>query len=92
MRSQGIKMTDDAMVAEMFSDKKIRLVEGSYENIKITTPEDLDIPGIIAGLREEGLPNIWIPKADDFVKIDELPLLGSGKLDLVKLRNMAENL
>lgn len=43
LRSQGIKMTDDAMVAEMFSDKKIRLVEGSYENIKITTPEDLRI-------------------------------------------------
>ena len=41
--SQGIKMTDDAMVAEMFSDKKIRLVEGSYENIKITTPEDLKV-------------------------------------------------
>ena len=43
MLSEGIKMTDDAMVAEMFSDKKIRLVEGSYENIKITTPEDLRI-------------------------------------------------
>ena len=43
LHSQGIKMTDDAMVAEMFSDKKIRLVEGSYENIKITTPEDLRI-------------------------------------------------
>ena len=41
--ARGIKMTDDAMVAEMFSDKKIRLVEGSYENIKITTPEDLRI-------------------------------------------------
>ena len=41
--SQGIKMTDDAMVVEMFSDKKIRLVEGSYENIKITTPEDLKV-------------------------------------------------
>jgi len=41
--AQGIKMTDDAMVAEMFSDKKIRLVEGSYENIKITTPEDLKV-------------------------------------------------
>ena len=41
--AKGIKMTDDAMVAEMFSDKKIRLVEGSYENIKITTPEDLKV-------------------------------------------------
>ena len=40
---QGIKITDDAMVVETFTDTKIRLVEGSYENIKITTPEDLRI-------------------------------------------------
>ena len=41
--AQGIKMTDDAMVVETFTDTRIRLVEGSYENIKITTPEDLRI-------------------------------------------------
>lgn len=39
--AQGVKITDDAMVAERFSDTRVRLVEGSYENIKITTPEDL---------------------------------------------------
>ena len=39
--AQGVKITDDAMVAEYFSDARIRLVEGSYENLKITTPEDL---------------------------------------------------
>lgn len=38
---QGI--TDDAMVVEHESDVKIRLSEGSYKNIKITTPEDLPI-------------------------------------------------
>ncbi|MFL5728412.1 MAG: 2-C-methyl-D-erythritol 4-phosphate cytidylyltransferase [Cytophagaceae bacterium] len=32
--------TDDASVAE-FSGEQIRLIEGSYSNIKITTPEDL---------------------------------------------------
>lgn len=36
-------ITDDAMVAEAFSNQKVRLVEGSYENIKITTPEDIKI-------------------------------------------------
>lgn len=41
--ARGIKMTDDAMVVETFTDVKTRLVEGSYENIKITTPEDLRI-------------------------------------------------
>lgn len=36
-------VTDDAMVVEQMSGHKIHLVEGSYENIKITTPEDLEI-------------------------------------------------
>ncbi|MDO5574710.1 MAG: 2-C-methyl-D-erythritol 4-phosphate cytidylyltransferase [bacterium] len=39
----GIVVTDDAMVVEMFSDTKVKFVEGSYGNIKITTPEDLVI-------------------------------------------------
>lgn len=34
-------ITDDAMVMERFGNIKIKLVEGSYENIKITTPEDI---------------------------------------------------
>lgn len=34
-------VTDDAMVAEAQTGIKIHMVEGSYENIKITTPEDL---------------------------------------------------
>lgn len=38
---KGIAITDDAMVVELFSGKRIRLVEGSYQNIKLTTPEDL---------------------------------------------------
>ena len=38
---KGIKITDDAMVVETFTNTKVRLVEGSYQNIKITTPEDL---------------------------------------------------
>lgn len=35
------EITDDAMVAETFLGQKVTLAEGSYENIKITTPEDL---------------------------------------------------
>ncbi len=34
-------ITDDAMVVEYFTDYRVKLVEGSYENIKLTTPEDL---------------------------------------------------
>ena len=36
-------VTDDAMVVEQETGTKILLVEVSYQNIKITTPEDLDV-------------------------------------------------
>ena len=34
-------VTDDAGVVERFTEVKVKLAEGSYENIKITTPEDI---------------------------------------------------
>ena len=34
-------ITDDAMVVERMTDVPVRLVQGDYNNIKITTPEDL---------------------------------------------------
>lgn len=34
-------VTDDAMVLEQMTGHPVKLVEGSYRNIKITTPEDL---------------------------------------------------
>lgn len=40
---KGIAITDDAMVVETFTGHSVKLVEGSYENIKITTPEDISI-------------------------------------------------
>lgn len=39
----GISVTDDAMVVETLTGHLVRLVEGSYKNIKITTPEDIQI-------------------------------------------------
>lgn len=39
--SEGLRITDDAMVVENVLRCPVKIVEGSYENIKITTPEDL---------------------------------------------------
>lgn len=36
-------VTDDAMVVEQFTNHEVYFVEGSYRNIKITTPEDIVI-------------------------------------------------
>ncbi len=37
----GAPVTDDAMVIERYTEAKVKLTMGGYENIKITTPEDL---------------------------------------------------
>jgi 2-C-methyl-D-erythritol 4-phosphate cytidylyltransferase len=39
--AEDIHITDDAMVVENFTNSKVKLIEGSYRNIKITTPEDI---------------------------------------------------
>lgn len=36
-------VTDDAMVVETMTEHRVKLVEGSYANIKLTTPEDLSL-------------------------------------------------
>ena len=45
-------VTDDAMVLSYASDHKIQMVEADYRNIKITTPEDLEIAEVF--LRKRG--------------------------------------
>lgn len=44
--AQGIFVTDDTMVVEHFMKHPAKLIQGSYQNIKITTPEDLQIAEI----------------------------------------------
>lgn len=45
---KGINITDDAMVVETLMKHPVKLVEGDYQNIKITTPEDLLIAESLA--------------------------------------------
>ncbi|MDO4345016.1 MAG: 2-C-methyl-D-erythritol 4-phosphate cytidylyltransferase [Eubacteriales bacterium] len=44
-----VEVTDDAQVFEYASQGKVKLVEGAYSNIKITTPEDLKIAESLFG-------------------------------------------
>ena len=53
LKQKGVHITDDAMVVEYFTDHKVKLVEGSYENIKLTTPEDLVVAEKILKIKNE---------------------------------------
>ena len=39
--ARGVEITDDAMIVELLTKQKVFLTQGNYENIKITTPEDM---------------------------------------------------
>lgn len=41
LTARGVHITDDAMAAELMGGVRVKLIEASYRNIKITTPEDI---------------------------------------------------
>ena len=45
------EITDDAMVVERMTAQRVKLVYGSYENIKVTTPEDMAVAEIFLSKR-----------------------------------------
>jgi len=53
------------------------------------TIDDTKIPEVLKGVAASGLPNLFIPRQDQFVKVDTLPLLGTGKLDLRAVKRLA---
>ncbi len=40
---RAVQITDDAMAVEYAQNQKVRLIMGSYDNIKLTTPEDMAV-------------------------------------------------
>ncbi|HKM56545.1 MAG TPA: AMP-binding protein, partial [Isosphaeraceae bacterium] len=62
--------------------------EGDSLAVLHTTSDDrVDLA--LETLRKMGLPNLFLPRRDHFVKVDALPLLGTGKLDLRELKRLA---
>ena len=49
-----------------------------------------EIEVVCKELQGAGLPNIFIPKPRDFVAVEELPVLGTGKMDLRAMKRIAE--
>jgi len=44
---------------------------------------------VLDELQQAGLPNLWIPSADSFLEMENIPLLGTGKLDLKAVKDVA---
>jgi acyl-[acyl-carrier-protein]-phospholipid O-acyltransferase/long-chain-fatty-acid--[acyl-carrier-protein] ligase len=57
--------------------------------IVVHKPFNRPVEDIIKQLAAEGLPNLWIPSQESFLKVDQIPVLGTGKLDLKSLKQLA---
>jgi acyl-[acyl-carrier-protein]-phospholipid O-acyltransferase/long-chain-fatty-acid--[acyl-carrier-protein] ligase len=53
-----------------------------------TLPDD-KLQECFAQLGKSDLPSLWKPRPDQFVHVESLPYLGTGKLDLRKLKEIA---
>jgi acyl-[acyl-carrier-protein]-phospholipid O-acyltransferase / long-chain-fatty-acid--[acyl-carrier-protein] ligase len=47
---------------------------------------------VFAALPKRGIPNLWVPDRRDCYPVEAMPVLGTGKLDLKKLSDLAKEL
>jgi len=60
--------------------------------VVLHTLDDDELDDLVSQLDKSGLPNLWRPKASAFYRIDEIPLLGTGKMDLQAIKQTARSL
>ena len=85
----GLK-PDDALcvsVSSVEDNRKGEKLIVLYSDLKGHDPME-----IIKELRNRDVPPIWIPAADAFYKVDAVPVLGSGKLDIQGAKDLAQKL
>ncbi len=57
--------------------------------VVLHTLDDAQIQTLLTKIDKVGLPNLWVPRSSSFYRIEALPVLGSGKLDLQKAKALA---
>jgi len=70
-------------------------VEDPYRGerlVVLTTLAELALDDLINHLADAGLPNLWIPRKNMFFRVEAFPILGTGKLNLSEVRQLARRL
>lgn len=53
--------------------------------------KDENLNGCLEKLAQSDLPNLWKPRADQFFYLEAFPYLGTGKLDLRRIKELAQS-
>jgi acyl-[acyl-carrier-protein]-phospholipid O-acyltransferase/long-chain-fatty-acid--[acyl-carrier-protein] ligase len=59
------------------------------ESLAVLYTGDIDIEQLCRSMSDSELPKLWLPKQSAYYQVDEIPVLGSGKLDLKKIKTIA---
>ncbi len=58
--------------------------------VVLHTLEEEQLAALHEKLKQSGLPNLWIPASSAFLRIEGIPVLGSGKMDLRGVKALAK--
>lgn len=72
-----------AVVTAVPDEKKGERLIVLHRELNVTPPQ------VCEHLVKQNLPNLWIPGPDCFYQVEEIPLLGTGKLDLKGISELA---
>ncbi len=57
--------------------------------VVLHTPLCKPVIEVIKHLAATGMPKLWIPTSNSFIEVDQIPILGTGKLDLKAVKEKA---
>jgi acyl-[acyl-carrier-protein]-phospholipid O-acyltransferase/long-chain-fatty-acid--[acyl-carrier-protein] ligase len=61
--------------------------ESKGEAVVLLSAVDINLDELRTKLRDSGVPNLWIPKK--ISRVETIPILASGKLDLGRCKELA---
>jgi len=82
VESFGLKMEDERIAAIIGVPD-----EAKGEALVLLAARNLSLEEVRERLLAAGLPNLWIPRK--IKRVEKIPILGSGKLDLGKCKELA---
>ncbi len=82
---EALDLPQNALVVTAVADAR-----KGEQLIMLYTPEAGSLERLRAAIRACEIPNMWKPREDCLMAVDALPVLGSGKLDLRRVKEMAQ--
>ena len=80
-------LTDQALAVASVPD-----AQKGERLVVLHTLSDDQLETLLSKLDKAGLPNLWLPKASAFYRVEKIPVLGTGKMDLQAVKTMARAL